>query len=153
MGVDQLAVGLLEIVCCTEALDRVLGVEHALSERGELAVHQRAHPLSGRGLVVRLIGEIGLGDGLGEPRRLGGVLGGDVDLDDEGLVVARDLHVLDEGGQRALLGVVALGGRSARQEPGERLPQAEHGIGRARSAEFGVGGKMLRPDHRPEHGV
>ena len=61
--------------------------------------------------------------------------------------------MLHQRRERALLGVVALGGGAGGEKSRQALPQTAEQIGLARGAKFRIERQMLRLNHRAQHGI
>ncbi len=80
--VDELPVGVDDVVARSEGLDALFSLMHTLFQFVE-ACRQRLRDLTGGiGADLRLLGQIGLGNGIGEARGLCGVFAGDSHIHD-----------------------------------------------------------------------
>ena len=105
-GVEQVATCLLEAMLCAELLHVVLRLEETVAQCCKLPVHQGADLFRGRDLLVGLIGQVCLGNRLCQTGRLKGIDGGNGDIDDIGLIVARNLELLRKDQKGALIWIV-----------------------------------------------
>nr|WP_244500879.1 hypothetical protein [Methyloceanibacter marginalis] len=152
-GVEQVATCLLEAMLCAELLHVVLRLEETVAQCCKLPVHQGADLFRGRDLLVGLIGQVCLGNRLCQTGRLKGIDGGNGDIDDIGLIVARNLELLRKDQKGALIWIVVrrCGARwlekacDARDHAGK-----EAGLSRA---ELRIRVEMLRPNHGSENRV
>ncbi len=147
---DQRVLGADEVVLRLVDRERVFGVAQPFLQFRQPAGKVAGGATDPRGLRLRGFGQIGLGDRVGEHRRLHRVDRPDVDVDDEGLVGLFHIDVADQGFQRRHLDELPLLGGRAQIDPEQAQQRSEQALGVA-AAEFRILLQMGLADHLQQH--
>ena len=147
----ELAVAADHVVACAIVLDLLFGVAHAIAQILQPRRQRLRHLARRIGADLRLFGEIGVGDGVGDARRLFRTARGDVDLDHVSALVALDGDAAPQLGERRERLVV--GGGVAMNADDTEDVFAERAQRRAGADEFGIFVEIERGDDAAQHRV